>query len=50
MGYITKLDGKHLYLAVPMVEAAATQVKWLSDFDPTDGLGNSAMIMTVEEE
>lgn len=50
MGYIKKLEGKHLYLAVPKVEDAATYVKWLSDFDTTDGLGNSAMIMTVEAE
>ena len=40
MGYIKKLEGKHLYLAVPKVEDAATYVKWLSDFDTTDGLGN----------
>ena len=39
MGYIKKLEGKHLYLAVPKVEDAATYVKWLSDFDTTDGLG-----------
>lgn len=50
MGYIKKLEGKHIYLAVPKVEDAATYVKWLSDFDTTDGLGNSAMIMTVEAE
>ena len=50
MGYIKKLEGKHLYLAVPKVEDATTYVKWLSDFETTDGLGNSAMIMTVEAE
>ena len=50
MSYIKKLEGEHIYLAVPKVEDAATYVKWLSDFDTTDGLGNSALIMTVEAE
>lgn len=39
MGYIKKLEGKHLYLAVPKVEDAATYVKWLSDFDTQTDLG-----------
>ena len=50
MSYIKKLEGEHIYLAVPKVEDAATYVKWLSDFETTDGLGNSAMVMTVEAE
>ena len=50
MGYIKKLEGEHIYLAVPKVEDAAIYAKWFSDFDTTDGLGNSAMVVTVEAE
>ncbi|MBU5453858.1 GNAT family N-acetyltransferase [Caproiciproducens sp. MSJ-32] len=50
MKYFKKLVGKNVYLSPINVEDAEIYTKWLNDFDVTDGVGNSTMILSVEYE
>lgn len=50
MKYFKKLVGNRVYLSPMNVEDAETYVKWLNDFNVTDGLGNSCRITSFESE
>lgn len=50
MNYFKKLIGKRVYLSPMNVEDAETYVKWLNDFNITDGLGTSSIIISLEGE
>ena len=42
--------GKHVYLSPMDVEDAEIYVKWLNDFNVTDGLGMSCMVTSLKSE
>lgn len=50
MRYFKKLVGNRVYLSPMNVEDAETYVKWLNDFNITDGLGSSNRITSLENE
>ncbi|WP_313340440.1 GNAT family protein [Sedimentibacter sp.] len=50
MKYYKKLTGKKVYLSPMNVEDAEIYVKWLNDFDVTDGLGTSNRVVSLEGE
>ncbi len=50
MRYFKKLVGKHIYLSPMNVEDAETYVKWLNDFEVTDGVGSSCRVTSLESE
>lgn len=50
MKYFKKIVGKNLYLSPMNVEDAETYVKWLNDFNVTDGLGSSCRVTSLETE
>ncbi len=50
MKYFKKLVGKRIYLSPMNVEDVNTYVKWLNDFNVTDGLGTSGSITSLESE
>lgn len=50
MKYYKKLIGKRVYLSPMNVDDAETYVKWLNDFEVTDGLGTSSRITSLESE
>jgi len=50
MKYYKKMIGKRIYLSPMNIEDAQTYVKWLNDFNITDGLGTSSSIISLESE
>lgn len=50
MKYFKKLVGKKVYLSPMNVEDAEIYVKWLNDFNVTDGIGTSDKVMSLENE
>ncbi|MBP1925317.1 RimJ/RimL family protein N-acetyltransferase [Sedimentibacter acidaminivorans] len=50
MKYSKKMIGKRVYLSPMSIEDAEIYVKWLNDFNVTDGLGTSNNIISVESE
>lgn len=50
MKYFKKLVGKKVYLSPMNIEDAEIYVKWLNDFDVTDGLGRSSSVVSLEVE
>ena len=50
MKYSKKIVGKHVYLSPMNVEDAETYVKWLNDFNVTDGVGTSCLITSLQSE
>lgn len=50
MKYYKKLAGEKIYLSPMNIEDAEIYVKWLNDFNVTDGLGTSNKITTLEAE
>jgi len=50
MKYVKKLVGKRIYLSPMSVDDAETYVKWLNDFETTDGLGSSSRVISLEDE
>jgi len=50
MKYSKKIVGKHVYLSPMDVEDAEIYVKWLNDFNVTDGLGTSCLITSLKSE
>ncbi len=50
MKYFKKLVSKRVYLSPMNIEDAETYVKWLNDFNITDGLGNSNINISIESE
>jgi|GEM_PF-149952 len=50
MKYFKKLVGKRVYLSPMNVEDAETYVKWLNDFNVTDGVRNSSRVISLEGE
>ena len=50
MKYFKKLVGKQVYLSPMNVEDAETYVKWLNDFEVTDGLATSCRLTSLESE
>ncbi len=48
--YYKKLVGKKVYLSPMNVEDAEVYVKWLNDFNVTDGLGTSNGVVSLEAE
>ena len=50
MRYFKKLAGNHIYLSPMNVEDAETYVKWLNDFEVTDGVGSSCRVTSLESE
>jgi hypothetical protein len=50
MKYFKKLVGEKVYLSPMNIEDAEIYTKWLNDFNVTNGLGNSNLILSVEDE
>lgn len=50
MKYFKKLVGEKIYLSPVNAEDVEKYVEWLSDFNVTDGIGQSGQIFTVENE
>ncbi len=50
MKYFKKLVGDRVYLSPMNVEDVETYVKWLNDFNVTDGIGSSYRITSFESE
>ena len=50
MNYYKKLAGERIYLSPMNVEDAEIYVKWLNDFNVTDGLGISNKVVSLEWE
>jgi RimJ/RimL family protein N-acetyltransferase len=50
MKYFKKLVGKRVYLSLMNAEDAETYVKWLNDFNVTDGVGSSFRVTSLESE
>lgn len=50
MRYFKKLVGKQVYLSPMNVDDAEAYVKWLNDFEVTNGVGNSSRITSLESE
>ena len=50
MKYFKKLVGKQVYLSPMCVDDAETYVKWLNDFEVTDGVGSSCRVTSLESE
>lgn len=50
MKYYKKLVGKKVYLSPMNAEDAEVYVKWLNDFNVTDGLGSSNRVVSLEDE
>jgi len=50
MKYFKKLIGKRVYLSPMNVDDADIYVKWLNDFNVTDGVGSSCRITSLESE
>ncbi|MDD4781118.1 MAG: GNAT family protein [Tissierellia bacterium] len=50
MKYYKKLVGKNVYLSPMNIEDVDIYIKWLNDFNVTDGLGTSNKIVTLEYE
>jgi len=50
MKYSKKIVGTHVYLSPMNVEDTETYVKWLNDFNVTDGLGTSCIITSLQSE
>ncbi|HWT76258.1 MAG TPA: GNAT family protein [Mobilitalea sp.] len=50
MRYFKKLVGKQVYLSPMNVDDVETYVKWLNDFNVTNGVGNSCRVISLESE
>ena len=50
MKYFKKIEGERLYLSPINEEDVETYVKWMNDFNVTDGLGISHNITTISGE
>lgn len=50
MKYCKKLVGERIYLSPMSVDDAPTYIRWLNDFDVTNGLGSSSRVETLESE
>ena len=50
MKYFKKMIGEHIYLSPMCVEDAETYVRWMNDFNVTDGLGSSCRVISMENE
>jgi RimJ/RimL family protein N-acetyltransferase len=50
MKYFKKLAGNRVYLSPMNVDDAETYMKWLSDWNVTDGLGNSCRVTSLDSE
>jgi len=50
MKYFKKLVGEKVYLSPMNIEDVEIYTKWLNDFNVTNGLGNSNLILSVEDE
>lgn len=50
MKYYKKIAGTRVYLSPMNIEDAEIYVKWLNDFNVTDGLGTSAKVTSLESE
>ncbi|WMJ76060.1 MULTISPECIES: GNAT family N-acetyltransferase [unclassified Sedimentibacter] len=50
MKYFKKLEGSKVYLSPINIDDAEIYVKWLNDFNVTDGIGTSSATVSLESE
>ncbi|MBQ9071937.1 MAG: GNAT family N-acetyltransferase [Bacilli bacterium] len=48
--YYKKIEGKRVYLSPMCVDDAPKYVKWMNDFEVTDGINGSQRVVTLESE